>query len=185
MNFHPSSIPGVWLMELQPRNDERGWFVRTYCEEAFARHGLKIHWPQANTTRTHARGAIRGMHWQAEPRPEAKLLRCSRGTVWDVVVDVRPDSPTFGRWASFELSEHRPAQLYIPEGCAHGFQCLSEDVELNYLMSAPYCPDLARGFRWNDPDVGIPWPLPVSVISERDRSLPWWTEAIAPLPPLG
>jgi dTDP-4-dehydrorhamnose 3,5-epimerase len=172
MTFTPCAIDGVWKIEMEPRGDDRGWFMRTFCEEAFLRHGLNVHWPQANTTRTRVRGAIRGMHWQAEPQPEAKLIRCSRGTAWDVVVDVRPGSPTFGQWVAFELSEEHPTEIYVPVGCAHGFQCLTDDVELNYLMSAPYVPGLARGLRWDDPTVGIRWPLPPTVMSDRDRSLP-------------
>jgi len=175
MTFHPCSIDGVWEIALEPRGDDRGWLVRTYCEEAFARQGLNVRWTQANTTRTRARGSIRGLHWQAEPQPEAKLVRCSRGVAWDVVVDVRPASPTFGKWVAFELSEERPVEIYIPVGCAHGFQCLTDDVELNYLMSAAYDPELARGLRWDDPTVDVRWPLAPTVISDRDRSLPFLT----------
>lgn len=174
MTFHPCFIDGVWEIALEPRGDDRGWLVRTFCEEAFARRGLNVRWPQANTTRTRARGSIRGLHWQAEPQPEAKLVRCSRGVAWDVVVDVRPASPTFGKWVAFELSEERPVEIYIPAGCAHGFQCLTGDVELNYLMSAAYDPALARGLRWDDPTVDVRWPLEATVISDRDRSLPPW-----------
>lgn len=177
MTFQPTAIEGAWLITLEPRRDDRGWFARTFCEEAFAQHGLNTRWPQANTTRTRARGTLRGMHWQALPTPEIKLVRCSRGTVWDVVADVRPTSPTFGRWIAIELSEELPTQLYVPVGCAHGFQSLTDDAELNYLMSAPYVPGLARGFRWDDPDVAITWPLPVTALSDRDRALPTLAEA--------
>jgi dTDP-4-dehydrorhamnose 3,5-epimerase-like enzyme len=105
MTFAPGQLDGLWVIGLEPRKDPRGWFARTWCEEEFSRHGLNVRWPQANTTRTLRRGMIRGMHWQAEPHPEIKLIRCSRGAVWDVVVDVRPHSATFGRWEAFELSE--------------------------------------------------------------------------------
>lgn len=172
MIFTPARLSGVWRITLEPRHDPRGWFVRTWCEEEFARHGLNGRWPQANTTRTLHRGMLRGMHWQADPHPETKLIRCSRGHVWDVVVDVRPDSPTRGQWEAFDLSESGNTQLYVPGGFAHGFQCLSDDAELNYLMSDSYHPDLARGLRWDDPDVGIPWPVPDPVLSDRDRALP-------------
>lgn len=172
MKFLPGQLPGVRLIELEPRTDERGWFARTFCEREFADAGLNTRWPQANTTRTLRRGMLRGLHWQAEPRPEIKLVRCARGRVWDVVVDVRPDSPTFGRWECFELGGDEGRQLYVPDGFAHGFQCLTDDVEMTYLMSDFYVPELARGVRWNDPDLGIPWPVPDAVLSDRDRQLP-------------
>jgi len=172
MTFTPGQLDGVWIVGLEAHHDARGWFARTWCEEEFSRHGLNLRWRQANTTRTLRRGMIRGMHWQAEPHPEIKLIRCSRGAVWDVVVDVRPHSATFGRWEAFELSESNQRQLYVPAGFAHGFQCLTDDAELNYLMSDVYHPDLARGLRWNDPDVAIPWPVEDPFLSDRDRSLP-------------
>lgn len=172
MTFEPAPLPGVWIIHLAPHADARGWFVRTWCADTFGRQGLNTTWPQANTTRTLRRGTLRGLHWQAYPHPEIKLIRCCRGRVWDVVVDVRPDSPHFGRWFSLELDEQRPVQLYVPAGFAHGFQCLSDDVELNYLMSDSYHPELARGFRWDDPGVGIPWPLPPVGLSDRDAQLP-------------
>lgn len=176
MTFSPCSIEGLWKIDLAPRSDERGWLVRTFCEQAFAGQGLNVHWPQASSTRTRLRGTIRGMHWQAQPAPETKLLRCTRGSIWDVIVDVRPSSPTFGRWLAFELCEDSHRQLYIPAGCAHGFQALTDDVELNYLMSAPYEPSLARGVRWDDPTLAISWPLPPVLVSARDQSLPFLHE---------
>ncbi len=172
MRFTPASLEGAWLIDLEPRVDERGFFARTFCEEEFAAHGLNIRWPQANLTLTRQRGMIRGMHWQAEPRPEVKLVRCAVGAIWDVVVDVRPGSPTFGRWTAHELTAENGRQLYIPAGFAHGFQCLADNSEVAYLMGDFYAPDLARGLRWDDPAVGINWPLPNPVLSERDRQLP-------------
>jgi dTDP-4-dehydrorhamnose 3,5-epimerase len=179
MTFNPCPIPDLWKIDLSPRPDERGWLVRTFCEESFAGHGLNTRWPQASSTRTLSQGTIRGMHWQAHPAAEAKLLRCVRGAIWDVVVDLRPRSPSFGQWLAFNLSESIPSQLYIPHGCAHGFQSTTDDVELSYLMSAPYDPALARGFRWDDPALAIPWPLPPVLVSPRDRSLPLLAEALA------
>ena len=170
MTFTPGPLDGLWVVGLEPRQDSRGWFVRTWCEEEFARNGLNTRWPQSNTTRTLHRGMLRGMHWQAAPHPETKLIRCTRGAVWDVVVDVRPESPTFGRWSGLELSESTARQLYVPAGFAHGFQCLTDDAELHYLMSDVYHPDLARGFRWDDPAVAIPWPIPNPVMSDRDKA---------------
>jgi dTDP-4-dehydrorhamnose 3,5-epimerase len=172
MKFTPASLPGVWLIELEPRFDERGFFARTSCEREFAAHGLNTRWPQANLTRTASRGMIRGLHWQAEPQPEIKLVRCAVGSIWDVVVDVRRTSPTFGRWEAFELTGENGRQLYIPAGFAHGFQCLQDGSEVFYQMGEFYFPELARGLRWNDATVGIPWPLSGARVSERDAQLP-------------
>jgi dTDP-4-dehydrorhamnose 3,5-epimerase len=178
MTFTPGTMEGLWRIVLEPRHDARGWFARTFCEAEFGAHGLNLRWPQANTTRTRVRGSIRGLHWQAEPHPEIKVVRCSRGAVWDVVVDVRPQSPTCGRWEAFELSEENGVQLYIPAGFAHGFQTLTDDAELNYLMSESYRPELARGVRWDDPDLRVSWPLPDPILSDRDRALPRLSEWI-------
>lgn len=172
MTFAPAKIPGVWVIDLELKEDARGFFARTWCEREFGTHGLNTHWPQGNLTRTLRRGMIRGMHWQAEPHPEIKLIRCSRGAIWDVLVDVRPDSPTFGAWESYELTGENHRQLYVPAGIAHGFQCLEHGSEVSYLMSDFYVPDLARGIRWNDPRVGIQWPIPDPELSDRDRALP-------------
>ncbi len=172
MRFIPSDLSGVWLIELEPRSDDRGFFARTYCEQEFAARGLGTHWPQTNLTRTLRRGMVRGMHWQADPRPEVKLVRCSAGAIWDVVVDVRPKSPTYGRWEAFELTADNGRQLYIPGGFAHGFQCLADGSEVAYMMGESYVPELARGLRWDAPEVGIAWPLPDPFLSERDRGLP-------------
>jgi len=176
MRFTPTSLSGVWLIDLEPRTDERGWFSRTWCEREFAAHQLNVRWPQGNLTRNLHAGTIRGLHWQTEPHPEIKLIRCSAGAIWDVAVDVRPGSPTFGRWAAWELSAENLRQLYLPAGIAHGYQTLSDDAEVSYLMSEFYHPELARGCRWDDPDLAISWPRPVSVISDRDRTLPLWSD---------
>lgn len=172
MTFAPAKIPGVWVIHLELKEDTRGFFARTWCEREFGAHGLNTHWPQGNLTRTLRRGMIRGMHWQAEPHPEIKLIRCSRGAIWDVLVDVRPESPTYGTWEAYELTGENHRQLYVPAGIAHGFQCLESGSEVSYLMSDFYVPELARGIRWNDPRVGIEWPLPDPELSDRDRALP-------------
>jgi len=176
MKFIPSQLAGVWRLEPELRSDERGWFARTWCEQEFAAHGLNTRWPQGNLTHTVRRGMIRGLHWQAEPRPEAKLVRCASGAIWDVVVDVRRDSRTFGRWEAFELTAANGQQLYIPAGFAHGFQCLTDCCEVSYLMGEFYVSELARGIRWNDPAVGIAWPVADVFLSERDRNLPLLTD---------
>lgn len=172
MHFHPLTLEGAWRIEPERREDPRGFFARTFCELEFAAHGLNTRWPQGNVTRTLNRGMIRGMHWQAAPKPEIKLVRCSKGRVWDVVVDVRRGSATFGRWEAFELSADNGRQLYIPAGFAHGFQCLEDGSEVSYLMGEFYVPELARGLRWNDSIVGISWPIPDPMLSDRDRALP-------------
>jgi dTDP-4-dehydrorhamnose 3,5-epimerase len=172
MKFIPTKLQGVMIVEPEPRHDERGFFARSYCEQEFAEQGLNTRWVQQNHTLTKTRGSVRGMHWQAEPRPEIKLVRCLAGSVLDVVVDVRPASPTFGRWEAFNLSAQNMCALYIPAGFAHGFQCLEDECELFYLMSDFYHADLARGIRCDDQRIGITWPLPILNLSSRDAALP-------------
>jgi len=172
MKFSPAKLEGVFLVQTEPRRDERGFLARTFCESEFAAHGLNTRWVQHNHTLTLQRGSVRGLHFQAEPLPEIKLVRCLAGRVWDVVVDVRPESPTRGNWESFELSSETQDAVYIPAGFAHGFQCLEDRCELFYLMSAAYEAPLARGLRWDDPDVAISWPLPIINLSPRDLTLP-------------
>lgn len=172
MKFIPTKLPGLLRIELEPRVDERGYFARTWCEKEFGERGLNTHWPQGNQTRTSLPGAVRGMHWQAEPASEIKLIRCTAGRIFDVLVDVRPHSPTFGQWEGFELSPESQMQLYVPGGFAHGFQVLESDSEVLYMMSAAYVPELARGLRHDDPAVGVSWPLSVKQVSERDEQLP-------------
>jgi dTDP-4-dehydrorhamnose 3,5-epimerase len=172
MKFSRTSLPGVWLIELELREDERGYFARTYCEDEFSRHSLNVRWPQCNLTFTRRRGTIRGMHYQTAPKAETKLIRCAGGGIHDVVVDVRRPSPTFGKWEAFELTGANHRMLYVPEGFAHGFQCLTDSCEVLYQMSEFYAPDFARGIRWNDPEAGIRWPVADAILSERDKNLP-------------
>jgi dTDP-4-dehydrorhamnose 3,5-epimerase len=172
MKFSQTTLPGVWLLDLELREDERGFLARTYCENEFAEHGLNTRWPQCNLTFTKKRGTIRGMHYSADPKPEIKLIRCSAGAIYDVLVDVRRDSPTFGKWEGFELTSQNRRMLYAPSGIAHGFQCQVDNCEVFYHMSEFYHADLARGVRYNDPRIGINWPLPVETVSDRDRNLP-------------
>lgn len=172
MRISTARIPGVRVIDLDLKIDDRGFFARTWCAQEFAAEGLNTHWPQGNLTRTLARGTIRGMHWQAEPSPEIKLVRCSRGAIWDVLVDVRKGSQTFGLWEAFELSAENHRELYVPAGVAHGFQCLENESEVTYWMGATFAPELARGLRWNDPTVGIRWPIENPHLSLRDRELP-------------
>jgi dTDP-4-dehydrorhamnose 3,5-epimerase len=174
MLFTPQKLAGVWTLELDLREDDRGFLARTYCENEFAAHSLNTRWPQCNLTLTRHKGMIRGLHYQAPPKPEIKLIRCCAGAVWDVLIDIRPDSPTRGQWQAFELNARNRLTLYVPAGVAHGFQCLTDDCELFYQMSEFYHADLARGIRWNDPSLNIPWPLPNPILSDRDRNLPVW-----------
>src|SRR6266566_591115 len=179
MKFSTTTLPGVYLIELELKEDERGFLARTFCENEFAAHGLNTRWPQCNLTLTKKRGMLRGMHYQAEPKPEIKLIRCAAGAILDVLVDVRRDSPTFARWEGFDLTSGNRRTLYVPGGIAHGFQCLTDDCEVFYQMSEFYFPELARGLRWNDPQVGIKWPLADPVLSERDKALPLLSDGAA------
>jgi dTDP-4-dehydrorhamnose 3,5-epimerase len=172
MNFSRTSLAGVWLLDLEPRGDDRGFLARTYCEKEFHDQGLNTQWPQCNLTLTKKRGMLRGLHFQADPKPEIKLIRCSAGAIYDVLADLRPGSPTFGRWEAFELTAANRRTLYVPGGIAHGFQCLADDSEVFYQMSEFYYPDLARGVRWNDPHLAIRWPIPDPQLSPRDQALP-------------
>jgi dTDP-4-dehydrorhamnose 3,5-epimerase len=154
---------------LEPACDSRGYFARTFCVDEFAIHKLETNFPQHSIAYSAKKGTIRGMHYQREPHSEVKIVRCVRGSIWDVIIDMRPDSPTYLRWQGFELSNGNGDQLYVPAGLAHGYQTLCDDVEVNYLISVPYTPQSARGIRYDDPIFGISWPLPVTEISEKDR----------------
>ena len=172
MEFHSTRLRDAYLIQLEPVRDQRGFFARTFCVEEFASFGLETSYPQHSLSFSARKGTLRGMHYQREPRSEAKLVRCIRGAILDVIIDIRPDSPTYRRWQEFELSSANGHQLYIPKGFAHGFQTLSDDVEVNYLISTPYAPELATGIRYDDPTFGISWPLAVAEISEKDLRWP-------------
>lgn len=172
MRFQKTSLQDACLIELDPHRDERGSFARTFCEREFATHGLQTRFVQHSTSCTVRRGTVRGMHFQRKPHAEAKLVRCVRGAVYDVIVDLRPGSLTSGKSAGFELTASNGCQLYIPNGFAHGFQTLTEDTELSYLISAYYEPGAAAGYRYDDPAFGIAWPLPVAMIAEKDLLWP-------------
>jgi dTDP-4-dehydrorhamnose 3,5-epimerase len=172
MKFQTTRLQGAWLIECEPREDERGFLARTFCEREFAAHGLNTLWTQCSLTLTRRRGMLRGLHYQADPKPETKLIRCASGAIWDVLADLRPNSPTFRKWEAFELTGRNLRQLYVPGGIAHGFQCLSDGCEVYYQISEFYEPELARGVRWNDPTLSISWPVPNPILSDRDRNLP-------------
>jgi dTDP-4-dehydrorhamnose 3,5-epimerase len=175
MKFNPTPLHNVLLIDLEPILDSRGFFARTFCVEEFAARGLETRYAQHSASFSTRKGTVRGMHYQLEPHAEVKIVRCVKGDIWDVVIDIRPDSPTYRRWQCFELSSTNRNQLYIPKGCAHGFQTLSDDVELNYVISEPYSPQFAYGVRHNDPIFGITWPLPVTEISRKDLQWPDFT----------
>ncbi|RDI54840.1 dTDP-4-dehydrorhamnose 3,5-epimerase [Microvirga subterranea] len=172
MRIESLSIPGLFLVHPDRHQDARGFFARTYCRETFLRHGLADCSLQCSVSHNVSRGTLRGMHFQSSPHTEAKLVRCSRGRAFDVAVDVRPDSTTFGRWFGIEISVENGVAIYIPRGFAHGFVALEDETDLFYQMAEPFVPAAAAGFRWDDPDVGIEWPTSPAVISERDASLP-------------
>lgn len=172
MKFAATDVAGAFVVEPQMLSDERGQFGRTFCAETFGAQGLATSYPQCNVSTNLRRGTLRGMHYQAEPAAEAKLVRATRGRVFDVALDLRPTSPSFLQWAAVELDAARHNAFYIPAGCAHGFLTLEDDCALFYQMSATYAPDLARGVRWDDPAFAIAWPFGPEVISARDATYP-------------
>jgi dTDP-4-dehydrorhamnose 3,5-epimerase len=169
VRFTETPLRGAFVVELDLLQDERGYFARTFDVAEFAEHGLDALVVQCNTSFNARRGTLRGMHFQAEPDGEAKLVRCTRGSIYDVAVDLRPDSETYRRWFGTELSAANGRMLYIPIGMAHGFQTLEDDTEVSYQMSHYYVPEQSRGVRFDDPAFGIEWPLPDPTVSERDR----------------
>jgi dTDP-4-dehydrorhamnose 3,5-epimerase len=172
VRFHRTPIDGLVVVELEPFGDERGWFARTFCAEEFGAAGLPTAFVQGNHSRTAVAGTVRGMHLQLAPAAEDKYVRCVRGAIFDVGVDLRSGSPTFGTWWGSELSAENGLGLLLPKGVAHGMQTLVDDVETTYLMSAPYTPSLERGVRHDDPAIGIEWPRPVTTVSDKDRAWP-------------
>ena len=174
MRFLETTLSGAWLIELDQHGDERGWFARAFDAAEFEARGMNPAVVQCNASFNARRGTLRGMHYQADPHGESKLVRCVRGAIFDVAVDLRADSPTRLRWHGAELSEENRRALYIPAGMAHGFQSLSDDSELLYLMGNAYVPEASRGVRWDDPAFAIDWPEPDGprIISDRDASFP-------------
>ena len=172
MRFVELGIPGAWLVELERFEDERGHFARTFCANEFGARGLVTSFVQNSLSVSPRRGTLRGLHWQAPPHAEAKLVRCVRGRIYDVAVDLRADSHIFRQHLGIELSAAEGNAIYLPPGVAHGFLTLEDDCEVHYAMSVPYAPDAARGVRHDDPAFGIVWPEPVRVVSARDRGWP-------------
>jgi dTDP-4-dehydrorhamnose 3,5-epimerase len=172
MRFIQTTLPGVFLVEPAPCEDSRGFFARTFCAREFAEHGLATGFVQCSVSMSRLRGTLRGMHYQLPPACEAKLLRCTAGALYDVVVDLRPGSPSYLQHLSVELSAANQRWLYVPEMFAHGFQTLEDDTEVFYQITEYYTPDRASGLRFDDPGLKIHWPLPVAAISDKDRQWP-------------
>lgn len=172
MLFHKTDLQDAMLIELEARGDERGMFARTFCAKEFSDQGLVSEFVQQNMSVSAEKGTLRGMHRQIAPHSEVKLIRCLRGAIYDVIVDVRPDSPTYLKWQGFELTAENKRELYVPQGFLHGFQTLTDDVEVSYLVSAFYAPDAERGARHDDPAFGIVWPEEITVMSDKDRTWP-------------
>jgi len=172
MRFLDTGLAGAFLLEPERREDERGFFARTWCAQDFAQQGLDPALAQCSASFNHRRGTLRGLHYQAPPFAEVKLVRCTRGALFDVALDLRPDSASFRKWIGVELTEDNGLALYIPRGFAHGYLTLAPGTEVDYQISIPYEPSAVRGVRWDDPFHGIAWPGPVEVIAARDRAYP-------------
>lgn len=172
MTFHETRLQKTFEIHMEPHQDERGFFARAWCRQEFLEHGLNPDLAQCSVSFNKRKGTLRGLHYQAQPFEEAKLVRCTRGAIFDVVVDLRTGSPTFGNWVAATLTADNRHMMYVPEGCAHGFLTLEDATEVFYQISQVYSPESARGVRWDDPAFRIVWPEKVEVISERDRSYP-------------
>lgn len=172
MLFTPSRIPGAWVIDVSPIRDERGFFAMTWLPEEFRKHGIDPALAQCNVAFNYKRGTLRGMHFQKAPHAQAKIVRATRGALLDVIVDLRADSPAYRQWDAVELTADNLRMLYMPEGIAHGYLTLTDDVEAYYHASSPWAPAAESGVRWNDPAVGITWPFEPVVISEKDRNWP-------------
>jgi len=169
MKFHPAPLNGAFTIELEKRGDERGFFARLFCQREFEAQGLSGQFVQANDSHSAHKGTLRGLHMQLAPHAETKVVRCIRGALYDVILDVRKDSPTFGKSFGAELTAENRLMMYVPKGFAHGFITLTDDTEAFYLSDAFYAPEAERGIRWNDPAFSVEWPLAPTVISDKDR----------------
>ncbi len=180
MIFTESSLAGAYLIEMERIEDDRGFFARSFCADEFAAHGLSTHMPQCSVSFNSRSATLRGLHYQSDPHAEDKLVRCTAGAVFDVVVDLRAGSPTRGRWLGVELTADNRRALWVPKGFAHGFITLADRSEVLYMMSVPHAPGSARGVRWNDPAIAIDWPLEPEHMSDRDAAYPLLDASIVP-----
>jgi dTDP-4-dehydrorhamnose 3,5-epimerase len=179
MIFSPTRIRGAMVVEIEPRADERGLFARGFCRREFEAHGLNPNVAQANIGMSRQRGTLRGLHYQIPPHAETKLVRCTAGAIFDVIVDLRPGSASYKQWVGVELTAANRRMLYVPEGCAHGYLALADNSEVFYLVSEFYAPGAERGLRWNDPAFGIEWPVTGDpMLSDKDRGWPDWSEHV-------
>lgn len=176
MIFKATKIPGVFIIKPEPLEDERGFFARTWCPREFEMHGLNPRLCQCNISFNSKKGTVRGMHFQTEPYAEAKIVRCTMGAIYDIALDLRPESPAFKQWTAAELSAENRIMLYLPEGVAHGFQTLADNSEVFYQMSEFYHPECSQGIRWNDPAFAIKLPLEPTVILDKDASFELWDQ---------
>ncbi len=178
MIFAETILQGAYEVACEPLTDDRGLFARSFCRQEFGARGLRTEIAQSNVSSNARKGTLRGMHYQVAPKAEAKLVRCTRGAIYDVIVDLRPESATYCKWVAVELTPESLRMLYIPEGLAHGFQTLEDNTEVFYQMFESYSPDHARGVRWDDPAFGITWPLPDPILSDRDRSYAFYERIV-------
>jgi dTDP-4-dehydrorhamnose 3,5-epimerase len=178
--FTETPIPGAFVIDTERREDERGFFARTFCEDELRERGLESSVAQCNISWNRVKGTLRGLHYQAAPHEETKIVRCTRGAIWDVVVDLRSESKTYLQWTSVELTDDNRRSLYIPRGLAHGFITRTDDAEVLYMMGTSYAEGTARGVAWNDPAFAIQWPIEPVVISGRDQSYPRWDAPARP-----
>ena len=179
MIFEPLNLDGAYLISLEKREDERGFFARYYCEEEFKEHNLNTNWVQMNNSFSKFKGTLRGLHFQKPPHSEVKLIRCFKGAIWDVIVDIRKDSKTYGQYFGTELSEQNRKMIYIPQGFAHGFVSLTNDSEILYMVSSPYENNAEGTLRWNDAFHKIEWPIEPNIISDKDKVAEDWNQSKA------
>jgi len=170
MKFEQTNLKGNFIINLEKKEDERGFFARYFCEKEFSEHGLNTKWVQINNSESKEMGTLRGLHYQRGPKAEVKLIRCLKGAIWDVVVDLRNKSATYGKWFGKKLSDKNRTMMYVPKGFAHGFISLEPNTEILYLVSDFYAPELEGDLIWNDPNVSIDWPIQPSVISDKDKA---------------
>lgn len=172
MRFVPTTLAGAYVIELDRIEDERGFFARSFCEDEFRQQGLEASFVQCSVSYNTRKGTLRGMHYQKQPHAEAKIIRCTRGAIYDVIVDMRTSSPSYGRWFAADLTADNYRMLYVPKECAHGFQTLEDGSDILYMMSERYHPEVSAGMRWDDPGIGIRWPLSDPILSGRDAGYP-------------